>query len=69
MLTSPTWPEAYTDKIYLEEEPQCNLVFEDFLQYLYTGKIHLSHTHVLPVLILADKYNIGDLSADIARYA
>jgi hypothetical protein len=33
MLTSPTWPEAYTDKIYLEEEPQCNLVFEDFLQY------------------------------------
>lgn len=68
MLTSPTWPEAYTDKIYLEEEPQCNLVFEDFLQYLYTGKIHLSHTHVLPVLILADKYNIGDLSAVCVDY-
>ena len=68
MLTNPTWPEAYTDKIYLEEEPHCGLVFEDFLQYLYTGKVHLSHTSVLPVIILADKYNISDLSAVCVEY-
>lgn len=68
MLTSPTWPEAYTDKIYLEEEPQCIVVFEDFLQYLYTGKIQLSHTSVLPVLILADKYNISDLCTVCMEY-
>lgn len=68
MLTSPTWPEAYKDKIYLEEEPQCEIVFEDFLQYLYTGKIQLRHTSVLPVLILADKYNIGDLCTVCMEY-
>ncbi|XP_022341119.2 BTB/POZ domain-containing protein 17-like [Crassostrea virginica] len=62
MLTSPTWPEAYTSQISLEEEPECQDVFEDFLQYLYTGKIHLNQTSVLPILILADKYNINDLS-------
>lgn len=68
MLTSPTWPEAYTSEISLEEEPECQDVFEDFLQYLYTGKIHLNQTSVLPTLILADKYNINDLSDVCINY-
>lgn len=68
MLTSPTWPEAYTSQISLEEEPECQEVFEDFLQYLYTGRIHLNQTSVLPILILADKYNINDLSDVCINY-
>ncbi|XP_061163352.1 BTB/POZ domain-containing protein 17-like [Saccostrea echinata] len=68
MLTSPTWPEAFTSQISLEEEPECQDVFEDFLQYLYTGRIHLSQTSVLPILILADKYNINDLSDVCINY-
>lgn len=68
MLTSPTWPEAYTSEISLQEEPECEDVFEDFLQYLYTGKIHLNQTSVLPTLILADKYNINDLSDVCINY-
>lgn len=62
MLTSPKWPESYTSHITLQEEPECVEVFEDVLRYLYTGKINLSHVSVLPILTLADKYNIGDLS-------
>ncbi|XP_033753731.1 uncharacterized protein LOC117337057 [Pecten maximus] len=63
MLTSPTWPESYKDQIVLQEDPECVEVFGDFLHYLYTGRIHMSHLTVLPILSLADKYNIGDLSS------
>ncbi|OWF50133.1 uncharacterized protein LOC110450833 [Mizuhopecten yessoensis] len=63
MLTSPTWPESYKDQIVLQEDPECVEVFGDFLHYLYTGRIHMSHLTVLPILSLADKYNIGDLTS------
>ncbi|XP_060063117.1 uncharacterized protein LOC132543619 [Ylistrum balloti] len=63
MLTSPTWPESYKDQIVLQEDPECVEVFGDFLHYLYSGRIHMSHLTVLPILSLADKYNIGDLSS------
>lgn len=62
MLTSSQWREACKNRIVLKEEPECIKVFEDFLKYLYTGQIHLTHESVLPLLTLADKYNISDLS-------
>lgn len=68
MLTSPTWPESYKDLIVLQEDPECVEVFGDFLHYLYTGRIHMSHLTVLPILSLADKYNIGDLSSLCIEY-
>jgi len=36
-------------------------VFADFLHYLYSGRIVLTHDSVLAVLMLADKYNVVDL--------
>ena len=36
-------------------------MFEDFLKYLYTGRIHLDFATVVPIVSLADKYNVKDL--------
>ena len=61
MLTNPSWPESQHHRVVLKEEPQCMAVFELFLQFFYTGCIQLTHVNVLPVLMLADKYNVCDL--------
>lgn len=43
-------------------------VFGEFLEYMYSGSIHLNNTSVLPVLTLADKYNIHDLGNVCKQY-
>jgi len=43
-------------------------VFADFLHYLYSGRILLTHDTVLAVLMLADKYNVVDLQQVCCRY-
>ncbi|XP_046364641.1 BTB/POZ domain-containing protein 17-like [Haliotis rufescens] len=68
MLTDFKWPEAFKEQITLTEEPECVDVFEDFLEYMYTGHIHLSNHTVLPVITLADKYNVKDLSETCVSY-
>ena len=45
----------------LGETPACASVFEDFLRYMYTGKIQLDYATVIPLVSLADKYNVKDL--------
>ena len=42
-------------------DPACERVFPDFLKYLYTGQVEVNVYLVLPLLVLADKYNIKDL--------
>ena len=61
MLTSDSWADHGKRTIVLQEEDECMDVFEDFLRYLYTAVIHLSHSNVLAVLMLADKYQVLDL--------
>lgn len=68
MLTDTKWPDAHKARILLNEELECVEVFGDFLQYMYTGNIHLSNLSVLPVLMLADKYNIHDLGSECRNY-
>ncbi|KAK7493778.1 hypothetical protein BaRGS_00014919 [Batillaria attramentaria] len=68
MLTDAKWPDARKARIVLSEEPECVQVFSEFVQYMYTGSIHLSNISVLPVLTLADKYNIHDLSNVCKQY-
>ena len=68
MLTDDKWPEASKDQIVLSEEPECCAVFSDFVRYMYTGSIHLTSTAVLPILTLADKYNVCDLSDTCVRF-
>ena len=43
------------------EDPQSCLVFPQFLKYLYTGQVKISIETAMPLLSLADKYNIKDL--------
>uniref|UniRef100_A0A336KY68 CSON000048 protein n=1 Tax=Culicoides sonorensis TaxID=179676 RepID=A0A336KY68_CULSO len=61
MLMNPEWNEWSKTVIELKEDPVCYPVFPSFLEYLYKGKINVSLDTCLPILSLADKYNIKDL--------
>lgn len=61
MLMNPEWTECRESVIELKEEPCCADVFPQFLKYLYVGQIRVSLQTVMPMLALADKYNIRDL--------
>ena len=61
MLHDSNWSESSQKRVTLGETPSCAAVFEDFLKYLYTGKIHLDFATVVPIVSLADKYNVKDL--------
>jgi hypothetical protein len=61
MLMSPQWSESQESRVTLQETPQCALIFSEFLRYFYTGHLRISHGVVLPILSLADKYNVKDL--------
>ncbi|XP_014209003.1 BTB/POZ domain-containing protein 17 [Copidosoma floridanum] len=61
MLMSPQWSESQESRITLQETPQCAVIFGEFLRYFYTGQIRISHSIVLPIISLADKYNVKDL--------
>ena len=63
MLMSPQWSESQESRITLCETPQCAPIFSEFLRYFYTGQIRISYGVVLPILSLADKYNVKDLIA------
>lgn len=68
MLTRPEWSEWHESRVELQELPQCETVFHVFLEYLYTGKILITHTNVMPILALADKYIVRSLSNICTKY-
>ncbi|KAJ2947321.1 hypothetical protein O0L34_g17034 [Tuta absoluta] len=68
MLMSREWTEWRESRILLQETPAAAKVFPHFLKYFYTGQIRISHHTVLPVLSLADKYNVKDLVTLCLRY-
>lgn len=68
MLTRPEWTEWHESRVELQELPQCETVFHLFLEYLYTGKILITHTNVMPVLALADKYIVRSLTNICTKY-
>lgn len=61
MLMSPQWSESQESRVTLQETPQCAPIFSEFLRYFYTGQIRINYEVVLPILSLADKYNVKDL--------
>lgn len=61
MLMNPEWNECRKRIIELYEEPFCAAVFPQFLKYLYVGQLKATLQSVMPVLALADKYNVKDL--------
>lgn len=61
MLMNPQWQESKESIITLKEDPLSCRVFPKFLKYLYTGQVRVSVDSAMPLLSLADKYNIKDL--------
>lgn len=61
MLMSPQWSESQETRVTLQETSQCVPIFSEFLRYFYTGQIRINYGVVLPILSLADKYNVKDL--------
>lgn len=68
MLMSPQWSESQESRITLQETPQCVPIFSEFLRYFYTGYIRINYSVVLPILSLADKYNVKDLISLCLEY-
>ncbi|CAH1373990.1 hypothetical protein MTP99_015357 [Tenebrio molitor] len=69
MLMKPEWCEWHESKVKLQELlPECEKVFHLFLEYFYTGKILITHTNVMPILALADKYIVKGLSRLCVQY-
>jgi hypothetical protein len=58
MLMNPEWSESQESSVVLQETPACAAIFGDFLSYFYTGQIRINHLRVMPILALADKYNV-----------
>lgn len=58
---NPEWSECKESVIELVEDPICSEIFPQFLKYLYTGQVRISIQAAMPLLSLADKYNIKDL--------
>ena len=58
MLMNPNWCESQEKRVVLQESPECTESFEDFLKYLYTGRLKLELTNVMHLLTLGDKYNV-----------
>ena len=53
--------EFNSNNIGLCEVPTFTILVQVFLKYLYTGKIQVDYANVIPILQLADKYNVKDL--------
>lgn len=58
MLMNSKWSDSYQEVIELQEIQECIEVFPIFLQYFYTGVISLEEANIMPMLVLADKYNV-----------
>ena len=58
---SSPWEESRQQEIRLVEEEACQAVFYDFLRYFYAASIDMSTDKALPLLLLADKYNVQSL--------
>lgn len=68
MLMNRNWSESKKEIVILQEEEDCSKVFPKFLKYLYTGIIKINHNLVLPLGLLADKYNVRDLVTLCVEY-
>ncbi|XP_074640024.1 BTB/POZ domain-containing protein 17-like isoform X2 [Tubulanus polymorphus] len=60
-MFSSEWADPDKPEIELVEEAMCVEVFPRFLKFLYSCHVLLNVDTALPLLVLADKYNVIDL--------
>lgn len=58
MLTGTGWRESSESVVELAEEPECVERFGDFMEYMYTGSVHLACHTAMAFLTLGDKYDV-----------
>lgn len=63
-----TGVECGKNRIVLQETTECANVFQSFLDYFYTGKIAITDSKIIPLLSLADKYNVKSLEDICIKY-
>ncbi|XP_038077338.1 BTB/POZ domain-containing protein 17-like, partial [Patiria miniata] len=68
-MFSSEWTDPNKMEVELVEEPECCDVFEAFLKFLYSCHIVLTVENTLPILMLADKYNVSDLRKVCINFA
>ena len=61
MLYEKSWSQGSKAEVELNETPECQGVFSQFLKYLYTAEVSISTTSAVGILCLADKYNVDSL--------
>ena len=61
------WSENKKNDLVLDEEEECVKYFDRFLQYMYTGSIVISESYVIPLFMLADKYNVKPLYSECVK--
>ncbi|CAH1263861.1 BTBD17 [Branchiostoma lanceolatum] len=61
MLTSSLWDAAQQPEVQLHESVECERVFENFLRFFYQGQVNCTFETAMPLLLLADKYNVNAL--------
>ena len=73
-MLSNQWKDGQKKEIELLEEPACAKVFPAFLRFMYCNHVLLHADNTLPLLVLADKYNVqplrkvGDSSAHLSTF-
>ena len=68
MLYERAWAQSTKEEVELSESPECQMVFENFLRYLYTAEVSISITTAVGILCLADKYNVESLKKLCTEY-
>lgn len=66
MLTG-SWAESNQSELELHEELDCARVFDRFLYFIYSGNVVISDEYVVPLFLLAGKYNVQSLYNECAK--
>ena len=61
------WAESKQSDLELHEEVDCARVFDRFLYFIYSGNIMITDDYVVPLFLLAGKYDIQSLYNECAK--
>ncbi len=68
MFFGGSWMEGSSNEVKMEDTPSCEEVFDVFLSYFYSGCVTVSNKTVIPVVTLADKYDVQGLREMCTEY-
>ena len=69
MLTGNNWKEAAEAEVHLvEDDESCELHFKTFLKFFYTGRVKVKSDNILPLLKMAEKYDVSSLKSGCASF-